>query len=115
MQFRGWIRIAIALSVVWLVGATVYGRWVQADLQTGALAEKAKAVLACLDKNFERRTRGDPEQRSGTDQEQRRALQSRRPAPPVYHETAAAAIWLAVAWGVGYPVLRTVWWFQGRQ
>jgi hypothetical protein len=108
------MRIAIALSVVWLFGATVYGRWVQADLRTGARAEKAKAVLACLDKNTERQTHGEPEQRCGTDQELRRALQSRRPAPPVYYETVTAAIWLAVAWVLGYPVLCTVWWFQGR-
>ena len=70
------MRIAIALSAVWLFGATVYGRWVQADLRTGARAETAKAVLACLDKNTERRTHGEPEQRCGSDQEQRRALQS---------------------------------------
>ena len=115
MALRAWICIAIVLSGVWLFGATVYGRWVEADLRTGARAEKAKAVFACLDKNTERRTRGEPEQRCGTERELRRALQSQRPEPPVYYATVAAAIWLAIAWVVGYPVLSTVLWLQGRR
>ena len=66
MRFRGLVRIAIVLSGLWLIGATVYDRWVQTDLRTGARAEKAKAVVACLDYNTERRTRGESEQQCGT-------------------------------------------------
>lgn len=115
MRLRGWLPIAIVLSGVWLYGATAYDRWAEADLRSGAGAEEATAVVACLDKNTERRRRGEPEQRCGTDRELRRALQSHQPAPPVYYATVAAAIWLAIAWVVGYPVLATVWWLQGRR
>ena len=115
MRFRGLVRIAIVLSGLWLFGATVYDRWVQTDLRTGARAEKAKAVVACLDYNTERRTRGESEQQCGTDQEVRRAIQSGQPAPPVYYATFAAAIWLAIGWVVGYPVLSPVLWLQGRR
>jgi hypothetical protein len=112
MQLRGCLGIAIALSGVWLLGATVYERWQETDLRTGAGWDQATAILACLNKNTERQTRGEPEQRCGTNRELSRALQSRHPAPPAYHATVAAAIWLAIVWVVGYAVLSTVWWFQ---
>ena len=113
MRRRGLVCFAIVLSGVWLFGATVYDRWQETDLRTGTGSEKATAILACLNQNPERRTRGESAQRCGTDRELRRALQSRNPAPPVYHATVVAAMWLAIAWVVGYAALSTVWWFQG--
>lgn len=111
MRRRGWTYIAIVLSGLWLYGASVYQYSQEVDLRTGAGWQEASAILACLDKNRERRTRGESENRCGTDRELQRARQSLQPAPPIYYATIVAAIWLAIAWVVGAAVFSTAWWF----
>ena len=114
MRRRGWTRIAIVLSGLWLYGTSVYQQWQEVDLRTGVGRQEANVILACVDKNSERRTRGEPEPRCGTDRELQRAQQSLHPAPPFYYATIPAAIWLAMAWVIGSAVFSTVWWFLRR-
>ncbi len=114
MRRRGWTRIATVLSGLWLYGASVYQQRQEVDLRTGAGRQEANVILACVDKNSERRTRGELETRCGTDRELLRARKSLHAAPPFYYATISAALWLAMAWVIGWAVFSTVWWFLRR-
>ena len=61
MRLNGWMRIAIVLSAVWLIGGTGYFWLREANRQSDLFAAYSKERYACIDLNADYRLKKRPE------------------------------------------------------
>ena len=109
MRLNGWLRIAIVMSAVWMVGATGFNweREARKDMETARTVSNER--YRCIGENGERRYRGQPEQECYSE-EFVNSFYGRK--NDLWIAMIAPTFWLVLAWLAGGITWLSVWWIR---